>query len=36
MEAEGLPSVGHDIGDEFTLGPVHVDVTPADHAWQNA
>jgi L-ascorbate metabolism protein UlaG (beta-lactamase superfamily) len=36
MEAEGLPAVGHDIGDEFTLGAVHVDVTPADHAWQNA
>jgi len=36
MKNEGLPAVGHDIGDEFTVGPVRVKVTPADHAWQNA
>lgn len=36
MREENLPSVGHDIGDTFQIGPVRVDVTPADHAWQNA
>ena len=36
MRDEGLSSVGHDIGDTFQVGPVRVDVTPADHAWQNA
>ena len=36
MKQEGLPAVGHDIGDVFTVGPVRVTVTPADHAWQNA
>ena len=36
MAKEGLPSVGHDIGDVFNVGPVQVMVTPADHAWQNA
>lgn len=48
MDDEGLPAVGHDIGDTFdipgTTGPqtavatggvVRVQVTPADHAWQN-
>src|SRR3954451_22424542 len=35
MKAEGLPSTGHDIGDRFTVGPIQVTVTPADHAWQN-
>ena len=35
MNAEGFPSTGHDIGDQFTVGPVQVSVTPADHAWQN-
>lgn len=35
MKSEGLPSTGHDIGDCFTVGPVRVTVTPADHAWQN-
>lgn len=35
MRAEGFPSTGHDIGDHFTVGPVQVTVTPADHAWQN-
>jgi len=36
MRSDGLPSVGHDIGDVFNVGPVRVTVTPADHAWQNA
>lgn len=36
MTAEGFASTGHDIGDSFTVGPVTVTVTPADHAWQNA
>lgn len=31
----GLPGVGHDIGESFTVGPVKVTLTPADHAWQN-
>jgi len=35
MHAEGMPSVGHDIGDRFRIGGIEVDVTPADHAWQN-
>ena len=36
MKQEGLPAYGHDIGDSFSIGPVRVDLTPADHAWQNA
>jgi L-ascorbate metabolism protein UlaG (beta-lactamase superfamily) len=36
MTGEGLPAYGHDIGDEFSIGPVRVALTPADHAWQNA
>jgi L-ascorbate metabolism protein UlaG (beta-lactamase superfamily) len=36
MKQEGFPAYGHDIGDSFSIGPVGVDVTPADHAWQNA
>ena len=35
MDIEGLPAHAHDIGDHFHVGPVHVDITPADHAWQN-
>ena len=35
MRARNLPSTGHDIGDRFTIGPIDVTVTPADHAWQN-
>lgn len=31
----GLPGKGHPIGDKFTVGPVEVLLTPADHAWQN-
>lgn len=36
MKTQSLPSVGHRIGDQFTIGSVRVTVTPADHAWQNA
>jgi L-ascorbate metabolism protein UlaG (beta-lactamase superfamily) len=35
MRQEGLPAFGHDIGEHFAIGPVRVEVTPADHAWQN-
>src|SRR5215212_8998785 len=31
MKEEGLPAHGHDIGDHFEVGPVRVQVTPADH-----
>ena len=36
MKQEGFPAYGHDIREHFGLGPVDVEVTPADHAWQNA
>jgi L-ascorbate metabolism protein UlaG (beta-lactamase superfamily) len=36
MSEAGLPAHGHDIGDRFAVGEVRVEVTPADHAWQNA
>lgn len=36
MKQEGFPAYGHDIGEHFAIGPVNVEVTPADHAWQNA
>lgn len=32
----GLPSTGHEINDTFSVGPLNVTLTPADHAWQNA
>lgn len=35
MKGEGFPSVGHNIGDSFTVGPVRVKLTTADHAYQN-
>ena len=35
MRQQGLPSFGHDIGDEFRIGPVSVKLTPAYHLWQN-
>ena len=35
MQQEGLPAFGHDIGDHFAVGALDVEVTPADHAWQN-
>ncbi len=36
MGDNGMPSHGHDIGDVFDVGDIRVEVTPADHAWQNA
>src|SRR4051794_36598235 len=36
MHREGLPAYGHDIGEHFAIGSLRVEVTPADHAWQNA
>ncbi len=36
MARDGLPAHGHDIGEHFQVGVVGVDVTPADHAWQNS
>jgi L-ascorbate metabolism protein UlaG (beta-lactamase superfamily) len=27
---------GHDIGEHVAIGPLWAEVTPADHAWQNA
>lgn len=36
MKNDGLHSFGHGIGDSFSVGPVLVRLTPADHAWQNA
>lgn len=35
MRGEGLAAHGHDIGEDFDVGPIRVHVTPADHAWQN-
>jgi L-ascorbate metabolism protein UlaG (beta-lactamase superfamily) len=35
MQSEGFPSTGHDIGDRFRIGELEIEVTPADHAWQN-
>jgi L-ascorbate metabolism protein UlaG (beta-lactamase superfamily) len=35
MRDEGLPAYGHDIGEVFNVGAVRIEVTPADHAWQN-
>jgi hypothetical protein len=36
MKREGLPAYGHGIGEHFAVAPVGVDVTPGNHAWQNA
>ena len=36
MHRDSLTSVGHDIGERFTVGPVRVTLTPADHDWQNS
>lgn len=30
-----LPGVDHNIGEPFSVGPVKITLTPADHAWQN-
>lgn len=35
MKQEGIPGIGHNIGDEFDIGNVHIRLTPAWHNWQN-
>ena len=35
MDQDGLVAVGHKIGDVFDIGPIQIQLTPADHAWQN-
>ncbi len=36
MKNDGLPAVGHAIGETFAVGATTVKLTAADHAWQNA
>ena len=36
MKTQGWPASGHGIGDAFTVGPIRVTLTPADHSWQNS
>lgn len=36
MKEEGMTGIGHNIGETLKIGNVHVTLTPADHAWQNA
>jgi len=35
MTDADLPAHGHGVGERFRIGSVDVEVTPADHAWQN-
>lgn len=35
MEENRLPGRGYAIGEQFSLGPLAITLTPADHAWQN-
>ncbi|MGB7981544.1 MAG: MBL fold metallo-hydrolase [Candidatus Nanopelagicales bacterium] len=35
MTEHSLPAHGHGIGERFTVGAVQVELTPADHDWQN-
>lgn len=35
MQEEGMPGIGHDIGETFQVGDVQVKLTPAWHNWQN-
>ena len=35
LKEEGIDAVGHDIHESFSVGPVQITLTPADHAWQN-
>lgn len=35
MQRSDLPGQGHDIGESFSVGPMTITLTPADHAWQN-
>lgn len=34
-EELGIEGCGHDIGEKFQVGNITVELTPADHAWQN-
>lgn len=36
MRKEGWKAFGHGIGEVFSVGPIQVKLTPADHAWQNS
>jgi L-ascorbate metabolism protein UlaG (beta-lactamase superfamily) len=36
LKSEGLSSLGHKIGDSFSVGQVKVRLTTVDHLWQNA
>lgn len=31
----GVDGIGHDIGDHIQINDIDVELTPADHAWQN-
>lgn len=35
MKKQGLSSFGHNIGEEFRIGPITIKLTPALHLWQN-
>lgn len=35
MNKDGIKGIGHDIGDRFSIGPMNIQVTCADHCWQN-
>lgn len=35
MREEGMPGIGHDIGEEFQIGNIRIKLTPAWHNWQN-
>lgn len=35
MKKIGVPGIGHDIGDSFSIGPVSFLLTPAKHNWQS-
>ena len=36
MTNEGFNSIGHNIGEIFSIGDIKVKVLPVDHSWQNA
>lgn len=31
----GIDGIGHEIGEHFQIGDIDIELTPADHAWQN-
>lgn len=35
MNRDGIKGIGHDIGEVFSIGPMEIRVTPADHCWMN-